>query len=63
VWVKRVELGMPNPESWVWTSKEIALLGRAADAEVAERIGRTRSAVSASRWKLGIAPARERRDC
>ena len=60
---KRVELGLPNPQTRAWTAEEIALLATAPDGKVAERIGRTRSAVSAQRWKLGIAPARERRDC
>jgi hypothetical protein len=54
--VKRVELGLPNRETRPWTAEEIALLGTAADAEIAERIGRSRSAVSAQRWQLGIPP-------
>ena len=48
---------MPNPESRAWTAEEIALLGTAADAEIAERIGRSRLSVSAQRWQLGIPPA------
>jgi hypothetical protein len=56
--VKRVELGLANPESRAWTAKEIALLGTVTDGKVAERIGRTRSAVSQKRLALGIPPAR-----
>jgi hypothetical protein len=56
--VKRVELGLPNPQSRVWTSKEIALLGTATDAEVARRTGRSRLAVAQKRQALGIFAAR-----
>jgi hypothetical protein len=56
--VKRVELGLPNPETQAWTVEEIALLGTASDGKIARQIGCTRSAVSAQRWILGIPPPR-----
>jgi hypothetical protein len=44
-----------------WTRKELALLGKLPDEEVAKRIGRTTEAVRVQRTKRGIARARDRR--
>ena len=45
-----------------WTKKELALLGKVPDREVAARTGRTLKAVQQKRLTLGIpAPLRPRR--
>jgi hypothetical protein len=59
--VKRTRLGIPDSGGHGWTAEEIALLGTAADAEVAERIGRTPGAVPQKRCLLGIPTFRDRR--
>jgi hypothetical protein len=45
-----------HPEHRFWTAREIALLGTAIDANVAKRIGRSRTAAAQRREKLGISP-------
>lgn len=42
-----------------WTANEDAILGTATDAVIAVRIGRTRGAVKARRFALGIEPGRK----
>jgi hypothetical protein len=37
-----------------WTEEEVVLLGTAPDAEIARRIGRTKTAVYVKRWSMGI---------
>jgi hypothetical protein len=44
-----------------WKKKELKLLGKLPDAEVAEKIGRTTNAVRVRRTMLGIPSARDRR--
>ena len=47
---------------WGVTAEQDALLGTAADAELAERVGRTESAVRQRRTKLGIPTCHDRRN-
>jgi hypothetical protein len=58
--VKRSKLGIPIPSGPGWKAAELALLGTAPDAEVAEMIGRTERAVTLKRSRLGIPMARDR---
>jgi hypothetical protein len=44
-----------------WTAEDLALLGTLPDAEVAEQIGRTETAVRVMRTRLKIATAEDRR--
>ena len=45
----------------LWTRKELALLGKLPDEEVAKQLGRTKNAVRAKRTRLEIATAQDRR--
>jgi hypothetical protein len=47
-----LQLGYHGPR---WTWKQLALLGKLSDAEVAEKIGRSVNAVRIMRERLGIA--------
>jgi hypothetical protein len=55
---QREKMGLPNPESRAWRREEVSELGTATEAKVAERIGRTASAVVHKRWSFGIPAAR-----
>ena len=44
-----------------WTKRELAMMGKRPDAEVARRIGKSIMAVKVKRIKLGIATAMDRR--
>ena len=44
-----------------WTAEEVALLGADDDEAVAERLGRSRSAVRSKRYQLGVKPFRYRK--
>jgi hypothetical protein len=48
-------------EKSAWHGRQLALLGTAADAEVAARTGRTEGAVTQKRYEVGIPTARDRR--
>ena len=43
-----------------WWAEEIAMLGKASDAQVARRLGRSVTSVKARRLRLGIASSRHR---
>jgi hypothetical protein len=58
--IKREKMGLRNSELRAWTPEELSELGGATDTKVAERIGRTLSAVAHKRITLGIPPARRR---
>jgi hypothetical protein len=61
---KRLNLGrflVPGYQGRWWTKKELNLLGKLPDEEVAARIGRTPGAVRVMRTRLGIATARDGR--
>jgi hypothetical protein len=57
--------GVPPPTGrWDgkgWTEEQLRLLGTMPDAEVAERTGKTETAVRVRRTKLGIAKSEEKR--
>ena len=52
---KREELGVPNPAGNRWRPEHVALLGTLPDEEVARTVGRSFTAVTQKRIKLGIA--------
>jgi hypothetical protein len=56
--IKREQMGLPNPESRAWTPEELAQLGTATDAKVADQLGHTTSGVAQKQIALGIPPAR-----
>jgi hypothetical protein len=59
---KRLGLRPPaRPGGRPWTPRELRLLGRASDAEISARIGRTVDAVRCRRTGLGSATFRDRR--
>jgi hypothetical protein len=61
---KRLNLGrylVPGYQGRWWTKKELNLLGKLPDEEVAARIGRTKHAVRVRRTMLGIPTAFDRR--
>jgi hypothetical protein len=53
--------GRPRQDRPYWTAKERRLLGTAADAVIAQRIGRTANAVRIMRDRSGIPRKRDRR--
>jgi hypothetical protein len=58
------ELGLrlpPREDGWLWTQRELDLLGTLPDAEVAARIDRTEIAVRVMRLRQGIRSAQDRR--
>lgn len=65
VQAKRWALGIPPfyphrgaPQGHLWTRQELALLGRASDRKVGERVGLTAASVQRKRQRLGIPPWR-----
>ncbi len=56
---RNIPWAVPRP---AWNKKQLALLGTASDERIAEKLGLVKSAVSARRWKLGIAPFCETRE-
>lgn len=52
---------MKNHHGKSWQSAELSQLGKATDAAIARRIGRTRKAVETKRLLLGIPPKTPRR--
>lgn len=52
---KREIIHAANQHSNAWTEKEEALLGTMTDVEVAEKIGRTKTAVTQHRLKMEVA--------
>jgi hypothetical protein len=49
-----LNLGIESPGQPVWTSKEILLLGKRPDREIARGTGRSATAVQMKRLSLGI---------
>ena len=54
-------MGIPHPEGWGWRPEQLALLGAAADEEIAARTGKTPAAVTYKRCLLGIPTFCDRR--
>ncbi|HWM94150.1 MAG TPA: hypothetical protein VN493_25560 [Thermoanaerobaculia bacterium] len=51
----------PNPQAHEWTPRELALLGKRSDAEVAEKLGISKGTVAKKRTQLWIPASRLRR--